>query len=96
MALATAPAPVVAEHGEKMIELRIKFWTNDIAEDKNMIAPKHAWSSGVVSTRTNKAHGLTSDDPIIFNSLLELPSKIEELLIREGITLHLSEKYLQA
>ena len=31
-----------AEHGEKMIEVKIRFWTNSIAEQEGKIIPKHA------------------------------------------------------
>jgi hypothetical protein len=37
-----------AQQGERMIEVKIRFWTNDIADGKGNIFPKHAWSSGVV------------------------------------------------
>jgi len=38
-----------ATQGEKMIEVRISFWTNKIAAKKDEIVPKHAW---VVMIRT--------------------------------------------
>jgi hypothetical protein len=36
----------VAREGEKMIEVRVRFWTNDLAEGPNRVRPKHAWASG--------------------------------------------------
>ena len=87
MATAAEPQPVVAKHGEKMIEVTIRFWTNDLAE-AGMILPKHDWTSGMVDVRKNAAHGLGGHEPLPFQTLMDLPGKIEEVLIREGITLH--------
>jgi hypothetical protein len=87
-----------AEQGERMIEVRIRFWTNDLAEDKGKIRPKHAWSSGMVIMDRNKSHGIVPKDPMPFNSLMSLPSIIERVLIGHGITLHASpkmKKYLE-
>jgi hypothetical protein len=33
-----------AKHGSKMIEVKVRFWTNDLAERKDRIIPKHAWT----------------------------------------------------
>lgn len=81
-----------AKHGEKMIEVRVRFWTNNIAEDENKVLPKHAWSSGIVRMERNKSHDIVPESPIPFNSLLELPFMIEELLLDHEITLHLSNR----
>jgi len=51
---------------------------------------KHALTGGVVRLTTNDAHDIKDSKAIPFNSLLDLPGKIEELLIRDGITLHLN------
>ncbi len=77
-----------ATHGEKTIEVRVRFWTNDLAGEKGKIIPKHGWTSGQVFLPSNPSHGITSSEPVMFNSFAELPSKIEELLIASGITLH--------
>jgi hypothetical protein len=50
-----------AKHGEKMIEVKLRFWTNDIAEKKGDVIPKHAWSSGVVRVERNDSHGIKPD-----------------------------------
>jgi hypothetical protein len=81
-----------AEHGQKMIEVRVRFWTNDIASEKGKIVPKNAWASGVVRTEGNKAHGITPSPPEAFNSIMELTGTIERVLIESGITLHPSRK----
>lgn len=81
-----------AKHGEKMISLDVRFWTDGIAEDSEKILRKHGWIHGIVRLNKNDSHGIESGKSIPFNSLLELPSKIEDLLIEEGITLHLNRK----
>jgi hypothetical protein len=81
-----------AAHGEKMIEVKIRFWTNDLADGKGKIRPKHAWGSGVVRIERNPSHGVTPQEPLIFNSLAEIPEKIEKVLIDHGITIHRSDR----
>ena len=80
-----------AKHGEKMISLDVRFWTDGIAETQGRIVPKHAVAAGVIKLNRNDSHGIkTTPDPVIFNTPMQLLEAIEELLIREGITLHLS------
>ena len=40
----------------------------------------------------NTAHGITSGDPIPFNSMADIPAKVERLLIEQGITIHSSSR----
>jgi len=79
-----------AKHGEKMIEVKIRFWTNNLAAENNEILPKHAWSSGEVRIKANNSHGIKPHDFSLFNSLMELTPAIERVLILHGITLHSS------
>ena len=81
-----------ANHGEKMIEFKIRFWTNDIAELKDHICPKHAWSSGVISITKNDSHGIESSNPKPFHTLLDIATAIENELIEHEIKLHPSRK----
>jgi hypothetical protein len=37
-----------ANKNERMIEIKLRFWTNGFATRKGYVRPKHAWSSGVV------------------------------------------------
>jgi hypothetical protein len=80
-----------AQHGEKMLEVKVRFWTDGIAGE-GKIRPKHACASGIVRLKSNPAHGIKSPTQLTFNSLLELPGVIEKLLIEEGITLHVTAK----
>jgi hypothetical protein len=86
-----------AAWGNRMIEIRVRFWTDSIADGKGKIIPKHAWDSGVVRIDRNTSHGIVPGNPIPFNGLSEIPSKIEKVLIDHGIRLHLgrrARKYL--
>jgi hypothetical protein len=93
------PEARAARHGEKMISLDVRFWTDDIAAERNKVVPKHAWAFGTVALNRNESHGIGSSEPIHFNTLSELPKAIEDLLIREGIKLHLNprmQEYLKS
>jgi hypothetical protein len=81
-----------AKHGSRMIEIRVRLWTDNIVKGKGMILPKHAWDAGVVRMEPNDDHRLTAGKPIPFNGMADLPSKIERLLIDRGIKVHLSSK----
>jgi hypothetical protein len=87
-----------AEWGERMIEVKIRFWTNDIAKGKGQIQPKHAWTSGLIRMERNDAHGIKPKHSRKFNSLSEIPAVIEKVLIEHGVHLHLERamsKYLE-
>lgn len=89
--------PVRAPHGKKTIELRIRFWTDNLADGEDMIIPSEGWDSGVVHLVANEHHGIESGNPVNFNSLAELPFAVEKLLIKQEITLHRggrTQKYL--
>ncbi len=81
-----------AKHGEKMVEIQIRLWTDGIAGEQNKVIPKHAWSSGVVKVQSNKAHGISSQSPVPFHTMMDLTAVIEKVLINHGITLHQSRK----
>jgi hypothetical protein len=83
----------IAKHGDKMVEIRVRLWTDNIADGgKGMVLPKHAWDAGVVLLQTNKSHGISGKSPIPFNGFADLPSKIEKVLLEQGIKIHLSKK----
>jgi hypothetical protein len=76
-----------------MIEIRVRLWTDKIADGgKDMVLPKHAWDAGVVLLQRNESHGITPKDPLPFNGMADLPSKIEKVLLAEGIKIHLSKR----
>jgi hypothetical protein len=85
-------AALEAKHGEKMIEVKVRFWTNDISSEHGKVVPKHAWTSGVVRITPNKAHGLESSYATLFHSLLDVSAAIEKVLIEHRIVLHRSKQ----
>lgn len=87
-----ADRSVRAPYGQKTIELRVRFWTDNLAAGRNMVLPRQGWDSGVVHTVANEAHGIEGGNPVTFNSLAELPAAIERLLIKRGIQLHRNQK----
>jgi hypothetical protein len=81
-----------AQHGEKMIEIKLRFWTDNIAPERGKVIPKHAWTGGVVRMEANGSHGIRSAKPKVFNSLLEVGAVIEKVLIDHGVVLHPNER----
>jgi len=88
-----------AAHGEKMIEVKVRFWTDNLAPETGKVIPKHAWTSGVVRIESNKSHGIKPGNPRPFNSLLDVGAIIEKVLIEQRIVLHPSrhmKKYISS
>lgn len=88
-----------APYGEKTIEITIRLWTNSISRKKGHQVKKECWDSGSVYMHENLSHGIKASQPIQFHSLLDLPSKIEQLITRQQIRLHpgkRSSKYIFA
>jgi len=81
-----------AKHGDKMIELKLRFWTNGLAEQAGKVIPKNAWTSGVVRIERNDSHGIKPGTPLPFHSLLDVGAVIERVLIEHGIILHPGRK----
>lgn len=84
-----------AQPNEKMIEVRIRFWTNDIAPTKGEISPKHSWDSGVVHMQSNTSHGIDPKNPKPFHTLMDLPAVIEKVLVAHGVQLHHGKQSLK-
>ena len=80
------------EDDERMIEVKISFWTDDIATEAGNILPGHARSSGLVSLEANGSHGIVPESPKPFHSLMDISSALERVLIENGIVLHPSKK----
>ncbi len=69
-----------------MIEVRVRFWTNDIAKQKGQIVAKKCHPSGMVHISPNKSHGIkASKGGTVFNSALGLPGAIEKELKKHGV-----------
>ena len=80
-----------AKHGEKMIEVKIRFWTDGIAESKGKVKPKHAWTQGMVRIEKNEPHGIKPKSGAPFNSLMQIGAAVEKCLIEHGIILHIKK-----
>ena len=87
-----SPESREAKWGERMIEIKVRFWTDEIVKGEGRIKPKHAWCGGVIRMERNKAHEIAPTSPRPFNSLMEIPSIMEKVLIEHGITLHHGSK----
>jgi hypothetical protein len=81
-----------ARQGEKMIEVKLRFWTNDIAPEVGKVIPKHAWAAGVVRIERNRSHGIEPGKPAPFHSLLDVGAVIEKTLIEHGVVLRPGRK----
>src|SRR2546426_635161 len=86
------PTKTAAAKGERMIEIKVRFWTNDIAGTEGQVIPGHALSSCFVRMEANRTHGIKPRNPAPFHSLLDLPSVMEKVLIQHGITLHANRR----
>lgn len=80
-----------ADKNERMIEVKVRFWTNNIARPKRkgIIFPKQAWDSGVVRIDRNDSHGIKPGRLVHFHSFAGIPHAIEKVLIAHEITLHI-------
>jgi hypothetical protein len=74
-------------HGKKMIEIKIRLWTDGIADEEDHIFPKKAWDSGVIYVTPNDLHGIKSNSPVVFNSFGSILKTLEKVLISQGIQL---------
>jgi hypothetical protein len=81
-----------AVQGEKMIEIRIRFFTNNIAQEKDRVIPKHCWDSGMISMEKNTLHEIHPATPKPFPSLSALQGDIEKVLTNHGIVMHHSRR----
>ena len=80
-----------AAYGKKMIEVKVRFWTNDIGDAKRIL-PKHAWTSGIVRVAANPEHGIRAGRPQPFQTLLDIGAVIESALLASEIQLHPSRR----
>jgi hypothetical protein len=79
-----------AAQGERMIEVKLRFWSANLG-DLGRVVPKHAWTSGVVRMERSERHGIVPGPPRPFQSLPELSGVIEKVLTEHGVTLHVSK-----
>lgn len=73
-----------AEYSKRMIEVKVRFGTDNICEGRRII-PKVCWESGVVSIERNDVHDITPGHPVPFDSMTEILPKIEQVLETHGV-----------
>lgn len=83
----TTLTEIEAPHGQKMIEVTLRFWTNDIAPTEGKIIPKHMHDSGMMKISVNDVHGITDANPTPFK-LRDLQSRLQELFEAHDIIVH--------
>ncbi len=74
-------------YGKRTIEVRLRFWTDGIAQKEDYVVPKHCWEHGFVLLVKNEEHGI-SPGKKAFRSIAEVGRAVEMLLAKEGITVH--------
>lgn len=74
-----------AKYGKKMIEVKVRFWTDGIATEKGKIVPKLCWEGGVIRMERNDAHDIIPGNPTPFNTMTELVPRIEQVLKCYGV-----------
>ena len=72
---------------EKTVTITVRLWSDQITAE---MRPKHVVSGGTIYLRRNKTHNVRPATDF-FGSLQEIPSRIEKLLKKNGITLHPSK-----
>lgn len=80
------------KRGEKMIELRVRLWTDEIAEVDGAIVKKHCWDYGTVSMLQNDSHGIEPQGDTHFHSIMDLTGVVAEVLARHGVRMHVGPK----
>ena len=77
----------VAKHGEKMIQVSVKFWTDGIASEEGHVLPGYCWEGGFVNVEANATHSLKATQPIPFNTLDELVPILISALDDAGVNI---------
>jgi hypothetical protein len=86
------PKAAPARHGEKMLEVKVRFFTNAISGKPGTVIPAHGMTKGFVRMDHNEAHGIRGGRPRPFNSLMEIPAAIEQVLIDNRVQLYAAAK----
>ena len=77
----------------KMIEVKLRFWTDSIADKPGGIVQKRAWDKGYATVSANELHGINKcSKEVKFNSILEIHSAVAGALEDAGVTLYTGHK----
>ena len=74
-----------------MVEVRVRFFTDGQAPS-GQILPKHGYANGEVRLARNASHGIKPGEPIMFNSMAEMPYAIEKALRDHDVKIALSSR----
>jgi hypothetical protein len=80
-----------AAQGERMIKVKLRFWTNDIAEEGKVVA-KHAWSAGVIRMERNNTHGIHPWSTKTVSLAAGHRCSDRKTLLEHGVLLHPSRR----
>jgi hypothetical protein len=72
----------------KMIQIKVYLWTDQLAPKKGAILPKHAWEGGWVFLPANKLHGIRANRKKAFHRFSELLDTVGDILRQNGINIH--------
>jgi hypothetical protein len=86
-----AGPPEKAPLGEKMIEVKVRFFTDGLAPD-GQILPRHGYAAGEVRVTRNPSHDIRPGEPVMFNSMAEMPYAVEKTLRDHNIKIELSSR----
>ena len=81
----TKPATASPTWGDRTIEVKVRFWTNNIARGKGKVVPKFCWEHGSIQVITNPSHGIEPQWITHFHGYHDLASTIEAALKAAGI-----------
>ena len=94
MSVKTTPAAAQeAKHGEKMIEVKLRFGPTTLRNFRARSSPSMRGQPACPIER-NDSHGIKPGAPLPFHSLLDVGAVIEKVLIEHGIVLHPAAKWL--
>lgn len=81
---------VQATYSDKIIQVKIRFWTDGIAKKEGHIIPKHCYSSGYVLIAASRIHGIPTGIKAPFVSISGLPKAIDKVMAEAQLILHLN------
>lgn len=85
-----APKETSPPHGERTIEVTLRFWTDRIADKEGHVIPGFCWEGCFVSVPSQPSHGIKTTAPMMSNHFGELVSTVQAALDEAGVKVLLS------
>lgn len=82
----------IPNNGETTIKVTLYFRANSIAKKKGAIIPKRGWAMGLINVEANESHGIRAGKGERFNTMAEIPARLEKLLADNKIELNLCRR----